>query len=83
MRSKKIDPDFLSEYEREADWAESHSLSQRTVKRYRELGLPYLKFGAFVWIPKRQGREWIAARVKRRNPRRPRQANTTEMRTLT
>jgi len=72
----KLDHEFLAEYEKESDWAKSHGLSQRTVKRYRELGLPFLKLGAFIWIPKRGGREWIAARVRRRrDPRRQRTAN--------
>jgi len=72
---ENLDPDFLAEYEKESDWAEGHGISQRTAKRYRELGLPFLTFGGFVYIPKREGRAWIAARVKRRNPRRTRQSS--------
>jgi hypothetical protein len=68
----EMDADFLAEYEKESDWAEGHGISQRTAKRYRALGLPFLTFGGFVWIPKREGRNWIAARIKRRNPRRRR-----------
>jgi hypothetical protein len=70
--SKIVDLDFLAEYEKEADWAAGHGISQRTAARYRALpnGLPFLTFGGFVWIPKRAGREWIASRVRRRNPRR-------------
>jgi len=49
---------------------EVEEVSQRT--RYRALGLPFLTFGGWIWIPKREGREWIASRVKRRNPRRQR-----------
>jgi hypothetical protein len=70
MSSESLDADFLAEYEKESDWAEGHGISQRTAKRYRHLGLPFLIFGGFVWIPRRQGRAWIASRVKRRNPRR-------------
>jgi hypothetical protein len=70
MRSESLDPDFLAEYEKESDWAQGHGISQRTAKRYRAIGLPFLTFGGFVWIPKREGRAWIASRVKRRNPRR-------------
>ena len=78
IMSKALDAAFLAEYEKEADWAESHGISQRTSARYRALGLPFLTFGGFVWIPKREGREWIASRVKRRNPpRRRRQAVPT------
>jgi hypothetical protein len=73
--SEISDSDFLSEYEKESAWAEGHGVSQRTVARYRELGLPHLFFGGYIWIPKREGREWIAGRVRRRNPsRRRRQA---------
>jgi hypothetical protein len=78
--SKIIDPDFLSNYEKETDWAEGHGISQRTAARYRALpnGLPFLFFGGYVWIPKREGREWIASRIKRRRtPRQRRQAAAT------
>ena len=74
------DPEFLATYEKEEDWAEAHGISQRTAKRYRALpnGLPFLVFGGWVWIPKESGREWIASRVQRRNPRpHRRQASTT------
>jgi hypothetical protein len=67
-----LDSDFLALYEKESDWAEGHGISQRTAARYRALGLPFLTFGGWIWIPKREGREWIASRVKRRNPRRQR-----------
>jgi hypothetical protein len=79
--SKIVDPDFLADYEKEADWAAGHGISQRTAARYRALGLPFLTFGGFVWIPRREGREWIASRVKRRrNPaHRRRQAITAEI----
>jgi hypothetical protein len=75
MSEKELDPEFLATYEREDCWAKAHGISQRTAKRYRALpnGLPFLFFGGWVWIPKREGREWIASRVKRRIPRRRRQ----------
>jgi hypothetical protein len=72
MSQKSLDPDFLAQYERESEWAEAHGVCQRTVARYRARGLPYLFFGGYVWIPKLEGREWIAGRVKRRNPSRRR-----------
>jgi hypothetical protein len=63
---------------KEADWAEGHGIAQRTAARYRSLGLPFLDFGGFIWIPKREGREWIASRIKRRRtPRQHRQAAAT------
>ena len=76
-KGKVLDPDFLDKYEKEADWAKGLGIAQRTAARYRDLGLPFLIFGGYVWIPKREGRDWIANRVRRRNPpRRRRQATT-------
>jgi hypothetical protein len=72
--SEISDPNFLAEYEKESAWAEGHGVSQRTVARYRELGLPHLFFGGYIWIPRLEGRAWIASRVKRRNPSRRRKA---------
>jgi hypothetical protein len=76
MPEKVLDPDFLAEYEKEADWAEGHGVHQRTVARYRDLGLPFLFFGGLIWIHKSGGRAWIASRVKRRNP--PRRRKTAQ-----
>jgi hypothetical protein len=50
--SEISDPNFLAEYEKESAWAEGHGVSQRTVARYRELGLPHLFFGGYIWNPK-------------------------------
>jgi hypothetical protein len=82
MSDKGLDPEFLGDYSKEIDWAEAHGISQRTSKRYRDQGMPFLFFGGWIWIPKRQGREWIDGRVKRRNPRRSprRQASQVEHR---
>jgi hypothetical protein len=79
MPSENLNADFLAEYEKETDWAEGHGISQRTAARYRALGLPFLTFGGFVWIPRRAGREWIANRVQRRNPGRRRQAEPAHL----
>jgi hypothetical protein len=80
MSERALDPNFLAEYQREAEWAPGHGISQRTSSRYRALpnGLPFLIFGGCVWIPKREGREWIASRVQRRNAR-PRRRQTTQI----
>jgi hypothetical protein len=72
--TKPLDPDFLAEFEREDSWAEGHGVCQRTVARYRALGLPYLFLGGWVWIHRRGASEWIASRVKRRNPSRHRKS---------
>jgi hypothetical protein len=78
MSETALDPNFLAEYEREVEWAPGHGISQRTSARYRALpdGLPFLIFGGSVWIPKREGRDWIASRVQRRNARRRRRQTT-------
>ena len=78
-KGKISDPDFLAEYDKECNWAEGLGISQRTAARYRASGLPFLEFGGLIWIPKRGGREWIANRVRRRNPRRQRQSANTEI----
>jgi hypothetical protein len=75
-KGKVLDPDFLDKYEKEIDWAEGLGIARRTAARYRALGLPYLTFGGFIWIPKQAGRLWIASRVKRRNVRCRRVATT-------
>jgi hypothetical protein len=79
--SKKgpLDPEFLDMYERETTWAPAQGITQRTSKRYRDQGMPYLLWGGIVYIPKREGREYIASRVRRRNPRRRRPAIPTEI----
>jgi hypothetical protein len=81
---KPLDPEFLDKYERESNWAPAQGITQRTSKRYRDQGMPYLYWGGIVYIPRREGREFIASRIRRANPRRRRQAitnNTAEMET--
>jgi hypothetical protein len=73
------DPEFLGQYERESSWAASRGITQRTSKRYRDQGMPYLYWGGIIYIPRREGSEWIGSRVKRRNSRRQRQAITAEI----
>jgi hypothetical protein len=76
--SEKLDPEFLSQYVRESEWAKAHGICQRTVARYRDRGLPYLMFAGYIWIPKHEAHEWIASRVKRRNTGRRRTTATQE-----
>jgi hypothetical protein len=72
QQMSELDPEFLAQYTRESDWAKAHGLCQRTVARYRGQGLPFMFFGGWIWIPRVEGDEWIASRVKRRNFRRHR-----------
>jgi hypothetical protein len=71
MSSQVIDPNFLEEYELEETWAPKHGITRRTSFRYRNEpnGLPFLIWGQQVYIPKKEGAEYIRSRIKRRNPR--------------
>lgn len=70
------DTSFLDEFKSEADWAAEHNITQRTSARYRQQvdGLPHLEFGGRIYIPKRDGEEWIKGRIRRPNPSRGRRA---------
>jgi hypothetical protein len=61
--------DFQDEYTLEEEWAAKRSISQRTVARYRQLpnGLPFLVFGGRIYIPNREGDEWIRSMIRRPN----------------
>jgi hypothetical protein len=63
---------FQTEYTSEAEWSARHNISQRTTARYRQLpnGLPFLVFGGRIYIPNREGDDWIRSRIRR--PNRPR-----------
>jgi len=66
--SKPLDPEFLEKYERETTWAPAQGITTRTSKRYRDLGMPFLQWGGRIYIPKAEGRAYIASLVQRRNP---------------
>jgi len=57
---------------RESDFAKANNVSPRTVARYRSQpdGLPFFMWGGEVFIPLREAKEWLQARVKRPNARR-------------
>jgi len=59
---------------RQSRWSRDKNITTRTTARHRQLGLAWLLWGGEVWIPEIEGDEYIAARVKRRNPPRRRQA---------
>jgi hypothetical protein len=57
---------LLEDFERESVFAAAHKLTSRTVKRYRDLGLPWLRWGQHVYIgPRKEARAWVKARVRR------------------
>jgi hypothetical protein len=70
---------FLEEYQPADDWAAERGLHTRTVYRYRHNGLPYLELGGRIYIPRREGDNWIRSRIRRPNrPRgRPRRESDT------
>ena len=63
---------FLDEYQPAGEWANERGVHLRTVDRYRQQpnGLPYLEFGGRIYIPRKEGDEWIRSRIRR--PNRPR-----------
>ena len=50
----------------ENEFAADHNLSPKTTSRYRKEpdGLPFVKFGGRVYIPKDLAREWLVSRIK-------------------
>lgn len=51
---------------KEQRFARDKKVGQRTIARHRARGLPYLDHAGFIWVPEREGDEFIAAGVKRR-----------------
>jgi hypothetical protein len=57
---------ILDGFSKEGDFARDHGLTVRSVKRYREQGLPWTKWGREIWIgPDEEARAWLLARVHR------------------
>jgi hypothetical protein len=65
---------ILEGYVKEADFARQVGKSLRTITRMRNEpnGLPYVKFGCTVYVHIPSAKEWLASRLKRRNPPRAR-----------
>jgi hypothetical protein len=61
---------ILDEYAAEAEFAEEHKLSQRTVARYRKRpnGLPWVEFGGRIFIHIPGAKRWLERRVRHPNP---------------
>jgi hypothetical protein len=67
---------------KQSRWSQDKRINPRTTARYRQLGLAWLSWGGEIFIPEIEGDEYIAARVKRRNPpRRRREAITSSAET--
>jgi hypothetical protein len=63
---------ILEDYATEAEFAEAHKLSQRTVARYRKQpnGLPFVEFGGRIFIHIPSAKSWLDARLCQPNPAR-------------
>ena len=83
MSDSDNDSDLLvlrgKRYWKQGRWSKDKGVNVRTTARHRQKGLPWLDWGGEVFIPETEGDAYIAARIKRRNPRRRRQASTAEI----
>lgn len=66
----ELDPDFLADYTPRSEWARKRGITDRTAQRYQNEpdGLPVVYWGGKAYVPNKGGAEFIARRVKRRNP---------------
>jgi hypothetical protein len=64
------DASILEDYVAEAEFAEAHRLSQRTVARYRKQpdGLPFVEFGGRIFIHIPSAKTWLNDRLRQLNP---------------
>jgi hypothetical protein len=63
---------LLDGYDWEPVWSANADVTQRTSARYRAMpdGLPFVKFGGKIYIPREESKEWLRSRIKRPNQRR-------------
>lgn len=59
---------ILDDCVREAEFASAHGITVRTDKRYRDQGMPYLKWGGKIWIHPPTARTWLLSRMVTKNP---------------
>lgn len=57
---------------KQSRWSRDKGVHDRTTARHRAMGLPWLDWGGEIFIPEIEGDEYIAARMRRRNPSRRR-----------
>jgi hypothetical protein len=61
-------PDLLRGFTEQKAWAERHNITARTAARYRQSGLPWLRFGGRVLIgPAEAAAEWLRSQVQYSN----------------
>jgi len=63
---------ILEGYDEQSEFAAAAKVAERTIERYRAMpdGLPFVKFGGKIYIPREESREWLRSRIKRPNQRR-------------
>jgi hypothetical protein len=58
-------PDLLREFTEQKAWAERHNITARTAARYRQAGLPWIRFGGRVLVgPASAAAEWVRSQVQ-------------------
>jgi hypothetical protein len=58
--------ELLSDFIEQGEFARQNGACDRTVARYRQEGLPWLKFGGKILIgPADEARAWLLRRVRR------------------
>jgi hypothetical protein len=63
---------ILDGYVREPDFALDNNISPRTSARYRQLGMPFTKWGGEIYIHIAGARDWLISRTKRQGVSRTR-----------
>jgi hypothetical protein len=64
-------PSILDGYVKEQEFSVANGISNKTCARYRLMGLPYITWGAQIYINVAGARDWLMARTQQRNqPRR-------------
>jgi hypothetical protein len=59
-------PNILSDFTEQGEFARQNGACDRTIARYRAEGLPWLKFGGKILIgPADEARAWLLRRVRR------------------
>ena len=66
------DPNILTGFAAETEFTAANGISQKTCKRYREMGLPFTHFGGRVYIHLDGARAWLDSRIRNANPPRKR-----------
>jgi hypothetical protein len=68
-----LDPIFCDDFIEATKFATDRHKHYRTIHRWMDLGLPYVKLGAKRYVHLPSARDWLLRQVRRANPapRRP------------